>query len=136
MSDRAISISVITPCYNGGRFLEATLRSALGQTVAPIEIIVVGDGSAGGSAAIAEGVGGLVRVIRQQNQGESVARNRGIAEARGSHVLFLDADDLLAAEALDRLSAAIAHRPGAIALMGSAWVSHHPTRPTRVKPAA
>jgi glycosyltransferase involved in cell wall biosynthesis len=138
MSSRPVTISVIVPCYNGGAFLEATLRSALAQTFPAIEIIVIDDGSTDESAVIAEraGAGAPVRVIRQHNQGESVARNRGIAEARGTHVLFLDADDLLAPEALDRLSAAIDGQPRAVALMGAAWFSDDPLRPTGIKPAA
>ena len=78
-----VTVSIITPCYNGAPFLHATLQSALAQTHAPLEVIVVDDGSTDESAAIAEAFGTPVRVIRQANQGESVARNRALAEARG-----------------------------------------------------
>jgi len=74
-----------------------------------------------------------VRVIRQANQGESVARNRGIAEAKGSHVLFLDADDLLAPEALARLTGALEGRPDSVALMGVCWFTDDPASPQRVQ---
>jgi len=124
-----ITVSIITPCYNGARFIERTLRSALAQTRAPLEIIVVDDGSTDESASLAEAFGPPVRVLRQANQGESVARNRAIAEARGSHVLFLDADDLLQPEALDHLTGAIENQPGAVALMGCAWFSEDPSAP-------
>src|SRR6187397_1072894 len=100
-----ITISIITPCYNGSRYIRETLQSALAQTHPPLEVIVIDDGSTDDSAALAENAGPPVRVIRQTNQGESVARNRGIAEARGSHVLFLDADDMLEPESLSRLTA-------------------------------
>jgi len=116
-----ITVSIITPCYNGGRYLEETLRSAVAQTYPPLEVIVIDDGSTDNSAAIAERFGPPVRVLRQTNHGESVARNRGIAEARGSHVLFLDADDVLAPEALAQLTAAVEQQPAAVALMGCAW---------------
>ncbi len=66
----------------------------MAQTLLPIEIIVIDDGSTDESASIAESIGPLVRVIRQPNQGESVARNRGISEAKGDWIAFLDADDL------------------------------------------
>src|SRR4051812_28904107 len=92
----SITVSIITPCYNGGRFISDTIRSALGQTRPPLEMIVIDDGSTDGSANIAESFGAPVRVIRQSNHGESVARNCGISEAKGTHILFLDADDLLA----------------------------------------
>lgn len=113
-----ITVSIITPCYNGERYIAETLRSAIGQTRPPLEVIVIDDGSTDRSAEIAERFGPPVRVMRQSNKGESVARNRGLAEARGSHVLFLDADDLLADESLARLCAAIEGRSGAVALMG------------------
>ena len=131
MTADRVTVSIITPCYNGGRFIRQTLESALGQSRPPLEVIVIDDGSTDDSASIAEGVGGPVRVIRQANQGESVARNRGLAEAVGTHVLFLDADDLLAPEALAVLAEAAARRPGAVALMGCAWFSSDPEHPDR-----
>jgi len=72
-------------------------------------------------AAFADSFGPPVPILRQSNQGESVTRNRGLAEARGTHVLFLDADDLLAPEALAHLSESVQNRPGAVALMGCGW---------------
>jgi glycosyltransferase involved in cell wall biosynthesis len=129
MSALPLTISIITPCYNGGGFLRRTLESALAQTRPPLEIIVVDDGSMDDSASVAEALGAPVRVIRQANQGESVARNRGIAEARGTHVLFLDADDLLAPEALAHLAAALEDKPGAVALMGCSWFEDNPSVP-------
>jgi len=129
MSATPITVSVITPCYNGSAFLATTLRSVLSQTQPPLEIIVVDDGSTDDSVAIAEAFGPPVRVLRQPNQGESVARNCGIAEATGTHVLFLDADDLLAPEALEHLIRALDGRPGAVALMGCAWFEEDPAAP-------
>ncbi|QDT34640.1 glycosyltransferase family 2 protein [Thalassoglobus polymorphus] len=95
-------VSVVIPCYNGSPFLRETLDSAINQTHRPLEIIVIDDGSTDDSAAIAESFGAPVRVIRQENQGESVARNRGIDEAKGEWIAFLDADDLWAPEKLER----------------------------------
>jgi hypothetical protein len=129
------AISIITPCYNGARFLADTLASAASQTHPPLEIIVIDDGSTDGSAEIAERFGPPVRVIRQPNRGESVARNRGLSEARGSHVLFLDADDLLAPGALARLGEAIDGKPDAVAVMSCAWFTGDPTAPDHVKHA-
>ena len=92
--ESAPSISVVIPCYNAAAFLRATIESILGQTHPVLEVIVVDDGSTDDSANIAESFGPPVRVIRQPNQGESAARNRGIEAAAGEWVAFLDADDL------------------------------------------
>lgn len=132
---REYSISVITPCYNGARYLGETIESALAQTQPPLEVIVVDDGSTDDSAAIAESFGPPVRVIRQSNQGESVARNRGIAEARGTHLLFLDADDLLHTEALQVLSSALGAEADAVARMGCAVFHDDPDRPYQTRQA-
>lgn len=78
----------------------------MAQTHPALEVLVVDDGSTDDSAAIAESYGTPVRVIRQTNQGESVARNRGIAEARGEWLAFLDADDLWDPEKTKRKLAA------------------------------
>lgn len=124
-----ISVSVITPCYNGARFLPQTLESVLHQTRSPLEVLVVDDGSTDDSAQVAGTFGSPVRVIRQSNQGESAARNRALGEARGRYALFLDADDLLEASSLERLTDAVADRNGAVALMGCAWFSDDPAAP-------
>ena len=126
---RQINVSVITPCYNGARFLAQTLASVLEQTRPPLEVLVVDDGSTDDSATIAESFGPPVRVIRQPNQGESVARNRALSEARGTHVLFLDADDLLEKTSLERLATSVASVPGAVAIMGCAWFADDPMAP-------
>ena len=130
-----VTVTVITPCYNGGSYLAEALRSALGQSRPPLEVIVVDDGSTDDSASIAERFGPPVRVIQQENQGLPEARNRGLAEARGTHVLFLDADDLLSPEALEHLVSAVGERPDAVALMGCGWFRSDPGQPYFVKPA-
>ncbi len=98
----AIAISVVIPCYNGERFLSESIRSALGQTLAPQEVLMIDDGSTDQSVRVASQFGPPVRVIRQSNQGESVARNRGLMEARGDWIAFLDADDLWHPTKLER----------------------------------
>ncbi len=106
------SVSAVIPCYNGAEFLREAIDSALGQTYPPLDVIVVDDGSTDDSAAIAASYGPPVRVLRQENQGESVARNRGIDEARGDWIAFLDADDYWEPTKLEKQIAAAA--PGVV----------------------
>jgi glycosyltransferase involved in cell wall biosynthesis len=86
-------ISVIIPVYNGAAYLANATESALRQTLAPAEVIVVDDGSTDESAAVAAAFPG-VHVLRQANAGPAAARNAGLAIARGSLLAFLDADDV------------------------------------------
>jgi glycosyltransferase involved in cell wall biosynthesis len=87
-------ISVVIPLYNKIPYIERAIHSVLGQTVLPGEIIVVDDGSTDGDGEIVEALQDpLIKLVRQENQGVSVARNRGIELARGELIAFLDADD-------------------------------------------
>jgi glycosyltransferase involved in cell wall biosynthesis len=88
-----VTVSVVIPCFNAAAFIGDALRSVLDQQVAGIEVIVVDDGSADDSVAIAESFS-AVRVLRQANRGPAAARNLGVAHARASLVAFLDADDV------------------------------------------
>jgi len=102
-------ISVVIPAYNAEKYLEETIRSVQCQTFRNFEIIVVDDGSTDRTAEIAEAGG--ARCIRQQNCGVSHARNRGVEEASGRYVAFLDADDLWAPAKLERQLAELARLP-------------------------
>lgn len=86
-------VSVVIPAYNAEATLRQTIDSALRQTFQDIEVIVVDDGSTDGTLAIANSYEDRVRPIAQSNQGVSVARNNGIAAARGELIALLDADD-------------------------------------------
>ena len=110
-SDSGPSISVVIPCHNAAPFLRATIESILQQTRPATEVIVVDDGSTDDSAWIAASFGPPVRVIRQENRGESAARNRGIEAATGDWVAFLDADDLWLPTKLERQAEVIRSAP-------------------------
>jgi glycosyltransferase involved in cell wall biosynthesis len=107
-------VSIVVPCYNASRFICETLRSAISQTHAPLEIIVVDDGSVDNSASLAESFGPPVRVVRQANQSQACARNRGIGEARGEWIAFLDADDVWLPAKLERQLSVAANSNGAV----------------------
>lgn len=100
-----MNTSVVIPVFNRGPLIGPTLDSVLHQTLAPLEILVVDDGSTDGSADWIEAhYGEAVRVIRQSNGGVARARNRGWREARGQWIAFLDHDDLFHPDKLERLA--------------------------------
>ncbi len=88
------AVTVVVPTYDGAAHLGATLDSLGAQDHPDLEVLVVDDGSTDDSADIAEAHPAVDRVLRQSNQGVAVARNRGLAEARGRWVGFIDQDDL------------------------------------------
>lgn len=88
-----IHVSVIIPAYNAEEYIGRALDSVLTQSAPADEIIVVDDGSTDKTAEIVKAFGQRVRYIYQDNAGVSVARNRGIEEASGNWIAFLDADD-------------------------------------------
>jgi glycosyltransferase involved in cell wall biosynthesis len=90
----AVSVSVVIPSYNSAHLLPDAVRSVLTQSTVPGEIIVVDDGSTDDTQERLAPYAEQVKYIRQDNQGVSTARNRGIEEARGTVIAFLDADDI------------------------------------------
>lgn len=87
-------ISVIIPLYNKARHIARAIDSVLAQTVQRFEILVIDDGSTdNGGQIVASYPDSRIRLIRQENQGVSEARNRGIVEAQADFLAFLDADD-------------------------------------------
>ncbi len=91
-------ISIIMPVYNGDKFLAAAIESVLHQTYEDFELLIINDGSSDQSESIIADYqkisGGRIKSFRQTNSGVSKARNRGIFEATGEFVAFIDQDDL------------------------------------------
>ncbi|MBL1211080.1 glycosyltransferase family A protein [Geminocystis sp. GBBB08] len=86
-------VSVIIPVYNGEKYLGEAIASVFKQIYDPLELIIVDDGSTDNSGNIAKSFPQIL-YIYQHNQGVCVARNRGIAMAKGEFIAFLDADDI------------------------------------------
>src|SRR3989442_11796350 len=98
-------VSVIVPSYNYGRFVGQALESLRAQTYPRWECIVVDDGSTDNTDAIVTAFAendSRIKYIRQENQGLAAARNAGIVHSAGEYLQFLDADDLLESEKLER----------------------------------
>ncbi|RYE37019.1 MAG: glycosyltransferase family 2 protein, partial [Sphingobacteriales bacterium] len=101
-------ISVIIPVYNVSEYLDECLRSAVGQTLQDIEIIVVNDGSTDNSQEIidryAAGDNRIVPVVKK-NEGLANARKSGLEKAQGEYIFHFDGDDYLPLDALEGLYA-------------------------------
>lgn len=95
-------VSIGIPCFNAERWIGGAIESALGQTWPEKEVIVVDDGSTDGSIARVKGFGDRVRLILSDHRGGNLARNEALKNARGEWVQFLDADDYLEPEKIER----------------------------------
>jgi GT2 family glycosyltransferase len=90
-------VSVVIAAYNADRFIGETCRSALAQSYAPLEVVVVDDGSTDATAAVVEAIAATeprLRLIRQPNRGVAAARNAAVAGSAGEFIAPLDADDI------------------------------------------
>jgi glycosyltransferase involved in cell wall biosynthesis len=92
--EKKTRVSVIIPTYNRGWIIKEAIDSVLAQDYRDFELIVVDDGSTDNTDGILNSYRGDIMVFRQENQGVSAARNRGLAEASGRFIAFLDSDDL------------------------------------------
>ena len=106
-------VSVIIPCFNYGSFLAEAIESALAQTHAPLEVIVIDDGSTDDSFAVASRFVPHVEVLTQPNQGLVAVLNRGLRQAVGEYFVILSADDVLRPTYIEALLAALLRHPGA-----------------------
>ena len=98
-------VSIIIPCYNQACFLPDAINSVMKQTLVDWECIIINDGSIDNSREVAMALvtkENRIRYIEQENRGLSGARNRGLNEARGIWIQFLDADDILLPEKLEK----------------------------------
>jgi glycosyltransferase involved in cell wall biosynthesis len=92
-------VSIVITCYNYAKYVGLAIDSALAQSWPEVEVVVVDDGSTDGSADVIAAYGTRIRAVRQENRGHVAAFNHGFSISSGDLVIFLDADDLLHAEA-------------------------------------
>lgn len=99
-------VSIIIPAYNAGGFLHLTVESVLQQSYPNWELVIVNDGSRDNTLTVAQAYSASdkrIRVVSQENQGVTAARAKGLSVSKGDWVFFLDADDLIAENALELL---------------------------------
>jgi glycosyltransferase involved in cell wall biosynthesis len=110
--DANADVTVVIPCFNHGRYVGEAVQSALGQAGGPPAVVVVDDGSTDpGTGPALDALPPEVEVLRRSNQGPAAARNAGAARTDTPLLLFLDADDLLAGDAISTLKAGLASDP-------------------------
>jgi len=131
-------MSVIVPSYNKRDFIAETIDSALGQTDVAVEVVVVDDGSTDGTPALLRRYGDRIRThLLAGNTGANRVRNLGAAMATGTHLLFLDADDVLGEGTLAAMLLALGGRSDQFAVApwqrlrreGECWVAYSPEKP-------
>lgn len=124
-------VSIIVPVYNGEKFIRETMDSVLAQTYSDWELLLIEDGSSDGSADViekyvAEKAETRIRLIRQpSNQGAARSRNRGLLEASGRYIAYLDADDLWAPEKLEHELKFMEEKGAAFVFTGYEFADEH-----------
>ncbi|WP_242919045.1 glycosyltransferase family 2 protein [Pontibacter liquoris] len=110
-------VSVIIPVYNSQHILSDSIKSVLSQTYSNIELIIVDDSSTDQSYAIAKAFeSDRCRIIRQKNAGAAAARNTGLANATGKYIQFLDVDDFLSEDKIEKQVEALKRQPNKVAV--------------------
>jgi Glycosyl transferase family 2 len=123
-SNKRPVVSILIPAYNAEDWIATAIRSAIEQTWAAKEIIVVDDGSSDDTLAIARQFEGAnVRVLSQQNQGAAAARNRAYAVCQGEYIQWLDADDVLDPRKIEVQLARAATGVTRRTLLSGAWAN-------------
>jgi len=122
MHDYGESVTVLMPVYNGAAYLGAAIESICRQTHSDFEFLIVDDGSTDGSGEILQAFAAQdsrIRLIHGMHEGLATARNCGLALARGTVIVCMDADDVAMPERIERQLAYLAERPR-VAAVGSA----------------
>ena len=106
-------VSVVIPAYNSARFIHETLESVRQQTWPALEVFIIDDGSSDDTVSIARSFGlEWFHVVEQKNSGACVARNRGLDLSKGKYIQFLDADDVLSPDKIEKQVGMLEKNPG------------------------
>lgn len=119
-----MKVSIVVPVYNVDKYLSDCLDSILRQTLVDFELILIDDGSTDSSFAIMKRYAlsdARVRIVSQANKGVSAARNHGLSLAQGDYVLFVDSDDTILPDTLERLWKH-AHETDVDIVLGNVWM--------------
>ncbi len=131
------SLSMLIPCYNGLPFVVEAVQSVLDQSDEGVECVVIDDGSNDGSAdVLRRRFGDRIRLFRQENAGVGAVRNRALAEARGDLIGWLDADDVLAPDAIPSRRRAFAADSQLEMLAGQIEIFYMQTGARHLSPAS
>ncbi len=115
-------VSILIPAYNSEEWIADTLQSAIAQTWPRKEIIVVDDGSSDRTAEVARRfASNEVSVVSKENGGAAAARNRALQLSQGDYIQWLDADDLLAPDKIEKQLAALGEVPNKRILLSAPW---------------
>ena len=124
-----VSVSVIIPAYNCKTYIKTAVQSVLEQTVEPLEILVIDDGSTDGTEQVlnemAQNCSKLRLIKLEVNSGVSAARNRGVKEAKGKWVAFLDSDDQWVPAKLEKQLAMMEKTGAVFGFTGSSFVDEN-----------
>ena len=104
-------VSIVIPCYNGQDFVKEAIESALAQTYQNIEVIVLNDGSTDHSLDVIKSFCKRIRLESNTNQGVQLTRNRGIELAKGEYIKFLDSDDVLLPDCIEKQVSQLSQLP-------------------------
>ena len=121
-----VKVTIVVPVYNVRDYLSYCVESIIAQTYSDWELILVDDGSSDGSSDECDRLAesdSRIRVVHQENSGASVARNHGLDLAAGEYIMFIDSDDYVSSEIVEKLVTAISRTKADLAFCGYARFS-------------
>ncbi len=132
VADAAPLVSIVTPSFNQGRFLKQTIDSVLGQSYPHVELLVMDGGSTDQSAAILQSYGDRFVWVSEKDKGQTHAINKGMARARGQVLAYLNSDDVILPDAVEKAVGHFQQRPECDMVYGRAWYTDENSKITGI----